>query len=112
MTLYGMLDYGQGFDPLLWVKVTPVFLSVLHQVRHQTCNIQLQTSFSKPRSSFSSIYTDVCHLVGQNACMSWHTKNRSRYNVGHDVDAISQNEIPQHMVYSTDLFSLERTLCR
>ena len=28
MTLYGMLDYGQGFDPLLEVKLTPVFLSV------------------------------------------------------------------------------------
>ncbi len=28
MTLYGMLDYGQGFDPLLMVKITPVFLSV------------------------------------------------------------------------------------
>ena len=28
MTLYGMLDYGQGFDPLLRVKIAPVFLSV------------------------------------------------------------------------------------
>ncbi len=28
MTLYGMLDYGQGFNPLLGVKITPVFLSV------------------------------------------------------------------------------------
>ncbi len=25
---YYMLDYGQGFDPLLGVKITPVFLSV------------------------------------------------------------------------------------
>ncbi len=28
MTLYGMLDYGQGFDPLLGAKLTPLFLSV------------------------------------------------------------------------------------
>ncbi len=25
---YYMLDYGQGFDPLLGVKITPVFFSV------------------------------------------------------------------------------------
>ena len=29
MTLYGMLDYGQGFGPLLEVKLTPLFFSAL-----------------------------------------------------------------------------------
>ncbi len=34
MTLYGMLDYGQGFDPLLGVKIAPVFFSVLSTIRN------------------------------------------------------------------------------
>ncbi len=29
MTLYGMLDYGQGFDPLLGVLITPVFFQCI-----------------------------------------------------------------------------------
>ncbi len=49
MTLYGMLDYGRGFDPLLRVKLTPGFFSVQTNLlcspslfRHALANIHLQ----------------------------------------------------------------------
>ena len=45
MTLYGMLDYGQGFDPLLGVKIAPVFFSVYNtfgSVHPSVCVFTLQ----------------------------------------------------------------------